>query len=67
MTDNGAAIVKVLEKQEVTDTEITSNKDHFREELLGDRRNRFYSAYMGKAKQKMRIAVYREVVQRTIG
>jgi hypothetical protein len=66
-TDNGAAIVKVLEKQEVTDTEITANKDRFREELLGDRKNRFYSAYMVKAKQKMRIAVNREVVQRTIG
>jgi Fe-S oxidoreductase len=66
-TDTGAAIVKVLEKQEVTDTEIASNKDRFREDLLGDRKNRFYSAYMTKAKQKMRIAVYREVVQRTIG
>jgi peptidyl-prolyl cis-trans isomerase D len=66
-TDNGAAIIKVLDKQQVTDTEITANKDRFREELLGDRKNRFFSAYMGKAKQKMKIAVYREVVQRTIG
>ncbi len=66
-TDTGTAIVKVLEKQEVTDNEMTSNKDRFRGELLGDRKNRFFSAYMVKAKQKMRIAVYREVVQKTIG
>jgi len=66
-TDSGAAIIKVLDKQEVTDTEITSNKDRFRGEILGDRKNRFYSAYMTKAKQKMRIAVYREVMQRVIG
>jgi peptidyl-prolyl cis-trans isomerase D len=66
-TDNGSAIVKVVEKQEVGDTEITSNKDRFRDELLGDRKNRFFSAYMSKAKQKMRIAVYREVMQKTIG
>ena len=66
-TDTGSAIVKVVDKQEVTDTEITSNKDRFREELLADRKNRFFSSYMSKAKQKMRIEVNREAVQRTIG
>ena len=66
-TDNGTAIVKVLEKQEVTETEITSNKDRFREELLGDRKNRFFSAYMGKAKQKMKIELNREAIQRVVG
>jgi peptidyl-prolyl cis-trans isomerase D len=66
-TDTGSAIVKIVDKQEVTDTEITSNKDHFREELLGDRRNRFFSSYMTKAKQKMKIEVNREAMQRTIG
>ncbi len=30
-TDTGSAIIKVLDKQEVSDTEITSNKDRFRE------------------------------------
>jgi hypothetical protein len=59
--------VKVLEKQEVSATELTSNKDRFREDLLNDRRNRFYSAYMTKAKQKMRIEVNRDVLQKVIG
>ncbi len=54
-TDAGAAIVKVLEKQEVGETEMTANKDQFRDELLNDRRSRFFSAYMVKAKQKMKI------------
>jgi peptidyl-prolyl cis-trans isomerase SurA len=66
-TDNGTAIVKVVEKQEVNETEISSNKDRFREELLNDRRNRFFSAYMSKAKQKMRIEVNRQVLERVIG
>jgi peptidyl-prolyl cis-trans isomerase D len=65
-TEAGAAIVKVLEKQEVTDSEIAANKDRFREELLTDRRNRFYSAYLAKAKQKMKIEVNREVLQKMI-
>jgi peptidyl-prolyl cis-trans isomerase D len=63
-TENGAAVIKVLEKKEVTTEEWTSSKDRFREELLTDRRNRFFSAYMVKAKQKMKIEVNRESLQR---
>jgi peptidyl-prolyl cis-trans isomerase D len=63
-TDNGAAVVKVLEKKEVTPEEWTSSKDRFREELLTDRRNRFFSSYMVKAKLKMKIDVNREALQR---
>jgi peptidyl-prolyl cis-trans isomerase D len=66
-TDNGTAIVKVIEKKEVTPEEWTTAKDRFREELLTDRRNRFFGAYMGKAKQRMKISVDRETLQRTIG
>jgi len=56
----------VLEKQEVSPTDLAKAKDKFREELLGDRRNRFFSAYMLKARQKMRIEVNRETVQRVV-
>ena len=38
----------------------------FREEVLSDRRNRFFSAYMSKAKQKMKIEVNREALQRAV-
>ena len=63
-TDNGAAVIKVIEKKSVTPEEWTSSKDRFRDELLADRRNRFFSAYMMKAKQKMKIDVNRESLQR---
>jgi parvulin-like peptidyl-prolyl isomerase len=66
-TDTGVAVVKVLEKQEVTPADFTANKDKFREDLLTDRRNRFFSAYMVKAKQKMKIEVNREALQRVVG
>lgn len=65
-TDNGTAVIKVIEKKEVTPDEWKTNKDHFREELLGERRNRFFSAYMSKAKQKMKIEVNREALQRAV-
>jgi peptidyl-prolyl cis-trans isomerase D len=63
-TDNGTAVIKVLERKSVTPEEWTSSKDRFRDELLADRRNRFFSAYMVKAKQKMKIEVNREALQR---
>jgi peptidyl-prolyl cis-trans isomerase D len=66
-TDMGSAIIKVLEKQEVTPQELTANKEKFRADLLTDRRNRFFSAYMTKAKQKMRIEVNQEAVERLVG
>ena len=65
-TDNGTAVIKVIEKKTVTPEEWTSSKDRFREELLTDRRNRFFSAYMVKAKQKMKIEVNRESLQRAV-
>ena len=63
-TDNGTAVIKVLDKQEVSTADWTGARDRFREELLTDRRNRFFSAYMVKAKQKMKIEVNREGLQR---
>jgi peptidyl-prolyl cis-trans isomerase D len=63
-TETGTAVVKVVEKQEVSPADWAGAKDRFREELLTDRRNRFFGAYMAKAKQKMKIEVNREGLQR---
>jgi peptidyl-prolyl cis-trans isomerase D len=66
-TDNGTAVFKVLEKKEVTPEEWKSAKDTFRDQLLTDRRNRFFASYMVKAKQKMKIEVNRDTLQKAIG
>jgi peptidyl-prolyl cis-trans isomerase D len=66
-TDTGAAVVQVVEKQEATPSDYALAKDKFREELLADRRGRFFSAYMVKAKQRMKIEVNREMLQRLVG
>jgi peptidyl-prolyl cis-trans isomerase D len=66
-TDNGTAVVKVLDKKEVTADEWSTAKDRFRDEQLNERRNRFFAAYMVKAKQKMKIDVNRESLQRVVG
>jgi len=54
-TENGAAIVRVLDRQEAKPEEIAAARQQLRQELLNERRNRFYSAYMEKAREKMRI------------
>ena len=66
-TDNGAAVFKVVEKNEASPEVLTASKETFREELLNDRRSRFFSSYMQKAKQKMKISVNREALKRVVG
>jgi hypothetical protein len=59
--------LKVLDKKEVTPTEWAANVDRFRDEQLTDKRNRFFGAYMVKAKQGMKIGINREALQRALG
>ena len=66
VTDNGAVIVKVLEKKEATAAELGSAKDSLRSELLNERKNRFYSSYMAKARQRMNIRINRETIAQVV-
>jgi peptidyl-prolyl cis-trans isomerase D len=66
VTNNGAAIVKVVERKDVTPQEIASGRDTLREELLNQERARFFASYMEKAKEKMSIEIYQETLQRVI-
>jgi peptidyl-prolyl cis-trans isomerase D len=56
-TDNGAVIVKVLERKDVTADEIKTGRQQLRGEMLNERKNRFFSTYMSKAREKMRINI----------
>ena len=62
VTDNGAAVVKVLERQDVKPEELAKQKDTLRAELLNQRKNQFFAAYMTKARQRMKIDINREVI-----
>jgi peptidyl-prolyl cis-trans isomerase D len=54
-TDSGAVVVKVLERKDVTPAEVTAGKQQVHDEMVNERRNRFFSSYMTKAREKMRI------------
>ncbi|MEQ1573914.1 MAG: peptidyl-prolyl cis-trans isomerase [Vicinamibacterales bacterium] len=66
-TSDGTVIVRVVERDAVTPEEFRADKDAFREQVLTERRNRFFSAYMTKAKQNMKIDIRADVVKRAIG
>jgi peptidyl-prolyl cis-trans isomerase D len=54
-TDNGAVVVKVLERKDVSADELAKGRGELRQQITSERRNRFYSTYMAKAREKMRI------------
>jgi peptidyl-prolyl cis-trans isomerase D len=66
-TPQGAAIVRVASRQEVSPADFQMAKDKFRSEVLNERRGRFYQTYMEKARAKMRIDIDTEALKRAIG
>jgi peptidyl-prolyl cis-trans isomerase D len=65
-TDTGAVVIKVLEKKEVTPAELSAGKQQLRDELRNAAKNRFYSAYMTKARERMKININREALAQVI-
>lgn len=66
VTDAGVVIAKVAERDDVTPEEIAQGRPALREQLLNERRNRFFSAYMTNVKEKMKIEINREVLRQII-
>ena len=67
VTDNGAAIVKVVERKDVAPEELAKQKDSLRNELLNERKNKFFASYMTKARQRMKVNINRETIAQIVG
>jgi peptidyl-prolyl cis-trans isomerase D len=67
VTENGAAVVKVVERKEPTPDELTKDKDNVRNELLNDRKQKFFGAYMAKARQRMNIRTNPATIAQVVG
>ena len=65
-TNDGTVIVRVVEKDPVTPEEFRKAKETFRAEVLNERRGRFFSAYMVKAKDRVKPEINADVVQRIV-
>ena len=66
-TPTGTAVIRVVERVNVTDAEIEQGKDTLRDELVNQRRDRFFGAYMEKAKTALRINIRQEILAQVTG
>lgn len=66
-TPQGTAIVRVVEKEAATDEQIKAGLDQTRQELINQRRDRFFSGYMVKAKEKLTIDINQDTLARAMG
>jgi len=67
VTADGTTIVKVLERQDVKPSEMAASRESVRQDLLRERRNDFFTAYMVKARQRMKIELNRDVLNSILG
>jgi peptidyl-prolyl cis-trans isomerase D len=63
-TNDATVIVRVVSREDVTPDRLGKEKEAFRAELLNERRNRFFSAYMTKVKEQIKIELKPDVVRR---
>jgi peptidyl-prolyl cis-trans isomerase D len=66
VTPQGTAIVRVAEKETVSDAQIAAGRDQLRDELVNQRRDRFFSGYMVKAKEQLKIEINQDTLQRAV-
>jgi parvulin-like peptidyl-prolyl isomerase len=66
-TPSGTAIVRVAERQDVTDAQVAAGRDELREEMTSQRRDRFFSAYMQKAKSGLNINIDQDLLTQVLG
>jgi peptidyl-prolyl cis-trans isomerase D len=67
ITGDGATIVKVLERQDVKPAEMAASRESVRQDLLNERRTEFFTAYMVKARERMKIELNRELINSILG
>ena len=60
-TTDGTVIVRVVERDEVTPDELRQARKHFEPNCSTSVAARFFSAYMGKAKEKMKVEIKTDV------
>jgi peptidyl-prolyl cis-trans isomerase D len=66
-TPQGTAIIRVVEKEDVTPEQIVSGREQLRDELVNQRRDQFFSAYMQDAKKNLKIEIKQDTLARVVG
>ena len=65
--ESGAAVVKVIERKDPTPDELAKDQDTLRNELLSERKQKFFASYMAMAKKRMTIRTHPETIAQIVG
>jgi hypothetical protein len=57
----------VVERQDVKPAEMAASRESVRQDVLETRRTEFFTAYMVKARERMKIELNREVLNSILG
>jgi peptidyl-prolyl cis-trans isomerase D len=66
-TDTAVVVAQVKERQDVKPEGLSTERDALRDELLQQRRQEFFGAYMAKAKTKMKISYNPDTIKTLLG
>jgi peptidyl-prolyl cis-trans isomerase D len=66
-TDSGTVIAHVLQREDVKPEDLAKGVETLRQDLLNERRTRFFSAYMLKARERMKVEINQEAVATIAG
>lgn len=66
-TDNAVVVARVVDKTDVTPEQLTEGTPAMTNQILQQRRQEFFSAYMAKAKQKMNITFNEAALMTILG
>ena len=67
VTDAGTVIARVVDREAAQPDALAGARESLRQELLAERKSKFYSAYMSKARERMTITVDPDVVRAVVG
>jgi peptidyl-prolyl cis-trans isomerase D len=66
-TESAVVVARVVEHQDINPAGLTAEADTIRDELISQRREAFFTAYMAKAKQKMKIEYNDQTMKLLLG
>ena len=66
-TENAVVVAQVKERQEMDPAALTNGRDGVRDELVQQRRQEFFAAYMVRAKGKLKILYNEDTIKTLMG
>lgn len=67
VTDAGTVVARVVAREDAKAEALSAARETLRQELLADRRSKFFTAYMDKARDRMTVTIDPEVVKAVVG